>query len=53
MIIDEVPKGSESKLSYLERGWCFFECMVCAMNTLARDVSWLEKDTKDAISRFR
>ena len=53
IFLDEVPKDVESNVPYMDRGWCYFECMVCSMNSLARDLQWLSQDVKDAIARFR
>eukprot|EP00928_Gymnodinium_smaydae_P024929 TRINITY_DN20018_c0_g4_i1.p1 TRINITY_DN20018_c0_g4~~TRINITY_DN20018_c0_g4_i1.p1 ORF type:complete len:567 (+),score=100.23 TRINITY_DN20018_c0_g4_i1:47-1702(+) len=53
MIIDEVPKDAESATAYMDRGWCFFECMVASMSTNPRDLTWLEARTKTAIGEFR
>lgn len=53
IIIDEVPKTAQSKTPYLDRGWCYFECVVASMNTFPRDVEWVDPSVKDAIAQFR
>mmetsp|Transcript_90615 Transcript_90615/g.280226 ORF Transcript_90615/g.280226 Transcript_90615/m.280226 type:complete len:609 (+) Transcript_90615:84-1910(+) len=53
IIIDEVPNDAESRTAYLDRGWCYFECIMTAINTSPRDLAWVDKSVKDEIARFR
>ncbi|CAD7926214.1 unnamed protein product [Amoebophrya sp. A120] len=53
LVIDEVPKEAVSNTEFLNRGWCFFECVVASMNALARDLLWVSEKTKSEIARFR
>eukprot|EP00418_Pyrodinium_bahamense_P019911 CAMPEP_0179127100 /NCGR_PEP_ID=MMETSP0796-20121207/60194_1 /TAXON_ID=73915 /ORGANISM="Pyrodinium bahamense, Strain pbaha01" /LENGTH=613 /DNA_ID=CAMNT_0020825877 /DNA_START=10 /DNA_END=1851 /DNA_ORIENTATION=- len=53
IIIDEVPNDAECATPYLNRGWCYFECIMTAINTSPRDLSWVDKSVKDEIARFR
>eukprot|EP00392_Amoebophrya_sp_AT5.2_P004152 g4160.t1 len=53
IFIDEVPAGVESGVQYMDRGWCYFECVVAAMNTLGRDVQWVDAKVKTEIQRLR
>ncbi|CAE8599857.1 unnamed protein product [Polarella glacialis] len=53
IVIDEVPKEAQSCVPYLERGWCYFECMVASMNTSPRDLEWVGDRVKDQIALFR